>query len=63
MTKIYDRSRFDEIDADLLKLHNKFVEWRDVQTNQEALARLGEVSENITIARTMLKRLQDESED
>lgn len=44
MTKIYDRSRFDEIDADLLKLHNKFVEWRDVQTNPEALARLGEVS-------------------
>lgn len=63
MIKIYDRSRFDELQSDLLKLHNKFVEWRDVQTNPEALARLGEVSENITIARTMLKRLQDESKD
>lgn len=63
MTKIYDRSRFDEIDADLLKLHNKFVEWRDVQTNPEALARLGEVSENITIARMQLQRLKEESHD
>lgn len=63
MTKIYDRSRFDELQSDLLKLHNKFVEWKDVQTSGEAIARLGEVHENITIARTMLKRLQDESED
>lgn len=59
--KIYDRSRFDELQSDLLKLHNKFVEWRDVQTNGDAIARLGEVQENITIARTMLKRLEDET--
>lgn len=61
MVCIYDKSRFAEIEADLLKLHNKFVEWRDVQTSQEAIARLGEVSENITIARNQLYRLKEEA--
>lgn len=37
-------------------------DWMDVQTNPEALARLGEVSENITIARMQLSRLKNESE-
>lgn len=62
MMYIYDKIKIEEIDQDLKKIQSKFFRWRNVQSDQAAISRLGEIGENLTIMRGQLLTLKNEAE-